>query len=105
MTSSSPASATDGATAYELRVRGRMDASWSTWFDGFLISHDEASGTTTLSGVVADQSELHGLLAKVRDLGVHLVSVTSPASTPSQSETHARPSYADTGQHELRSRG
>ena len=63
------------ATAYELRVRGRMDAYWSTWFDGLLIRYDDATGTTTLSGVVADQSELHGLLAKVRDVGVHLISV------------------------------
>lgn len=80
-------SPSDGATAYELRVRGRMDASWSTWFDGFVVSHDEVSGTTTLSGVVADQSELHGLLAKVRDLGVHLVSVTSPEYLPGSTPT------------------
>jgi hypothetical protein len=67
-----------------------MDAYWSTWFDGFLISHDEASGTTTLCGVVADQSELHGLLAKVRDLGVHLVSVTSPEDPPGSNPTRPR---------------
>ena len=71
MTSPSP----DVAVAYELRVHGHLDQRWSTWFDGMTLSPQE-DGTTILHGVVRDQSELHGLLAKVRDLGAALISVT-----------------------------
>ena len=60
---------------YELRIEGHLDAHWSAWFGGLAITHDD-DGTTTLRGVVTDQSELHGLLAKVRDIGVSLLSVT-----------------------------
>jgi hypothetical protein len=60
---------------YELRIGGHLDRHWSQWFGGLAITHDE-DGTTTLRGLVTDQAELHGLLAKVRDLGVTLVSVT-----------------------------
>ena len=59
---------------YEFRIEGHLDEHWSTWFDGLALTHDD-DGTTTLRGFVADQAELHGLLAKVRDLGVTLVSV------------------------------
>jgi len=62
------------ANHYELRVEGHLDEHWSAWFGGLTVSHEE-DGTTTLRGVVADQAELHGLLAKVRDLGTTLISV------------------------------
>ena len=65
----------DVAATYELRIGGHLDRHWSTWFDGFTVTH-ENDGTTTLRGVVRDQSDLHGLLAKVRDLGTTLISVT-----------------------------
>jgi hypothetical protein len=59
---------------YELRVEGHLDEHWSTWFGGLtLIRTDD--GTTTIRGIVTDQAELHGLLAKVRDLGATLISV------------------------------
>ena len=61
-------------TRYELRIDGHLDAHWSTWFDLTLTHGDD--GTTTLRGDVTDQAELHGLLAKVRDLGATLLSVT-----------------------------
>ncbi|CAN5602203.1 hypothetical protein BH23ACT7_BH23ACT7_04460 [soil metagenome] len=66
--------------AYRLRVSGHLDEHWSAWFGGLTLTHED-DGTTTLSGVVADQAELHGLLAKVRDLGVILlaVSITDPS--------------------------
>jgi hypothetical protein len=60
---------------YELRIEGHLDQHWSTWFGGLALTL-EGDGTTTLRGLVTDQSELHGLLAKVRDLGVTLISVT-----------------------------
>ena len=53
--------------------RGRLDPRWATWFDG--LTH-ESNGTTITSGLVADQAALHGLLQKVRDIGLPLVSVT-----------------------------
>lgn len=59
---------------YELRIDGHLDDHWSAWFGGMTVARHN-DGTTTLHGVVADQAELHGLLAKVRDLGVTLVSV------------------------------
>lgn len=61
--------------AYELRVQGHIDQYWSAWFDGFTLTHQD-DGTTILRGEVRDQAELHGLLAKVRDLGTALISVT-----------------------------
>lgn len=59
---------------YEIRVKGHLDSQWATWFDGLTITLDE-NGDTLLSGPVADQAALHGLLKKVRDLGMSLVSV------------------------------
>lgn len=62
-------------TGYELRVLGHLDQHWSGWFGNLLLTHED-DGTTTLRGLVTDQAELHGLLAKIRDLGAVLVSVT-----------------------------
>ena len=59
---------------YEIRLKGRLDARWSDWFDGLTFTH-ASDGTTIIHGPVADQAALHGLLAKVRDLGLPLVSV------------------------------
>jgi hypothetical protein len=60
---------------YEIRVRGHLDARWAAWFDGMTLSHD-GDGTTLIHGPAVDQAALHGLLRKVRDLGLPLVSVT-----------------------------
>jgi hypothetical protein len=59
---------------YQLRVDGHLARSWSSWFDDLTLTHEE-DGTTTLTGSISDQAELHGLLAKIRDLGVTLISV------------------------------
>lgn len=61
-------------TRYQLRVDGHIDDHWAAWFDNLTLTH-ESDGTTTLRGSVTDQAALHGLLAKVRDLGVTLISV------------------------------
>jgi hypothetical protein len=58
----------------EIRLKGRMDVRWAAWFDGLSFSH-ESDGTTIIQGPVADQAALHGLLRKVRDLGLPLISV------------------------------
>jgi hypothetical protein len=59
---------------YEIRVRGVLDSRWSAWFEGLQITSDQA-GQTTIAGPVAGQAALYGLLAKVRDLGLELLSV------------------------------
>lgn len=59
---------------YEIRVQGHLDHTWTGWFPGMTLAHHR-DGTTTLVGPVTDQSELHGVLARVRDVGVPLVSV------------------------------
>ena len=59
---------------YELRVQGVLDDRWSAWFEGLRIASDQA-GQTTITGPVADQAALHGLLAKIRDLGLELLEV------------------------------
>jgi hypothetical protein len=60
---------------YEIRLKGHLDSRWAAWFDGLSLTN-ENDGTTIICGPVADQSALHGLLQKVRDLGLPLVSVT-----------------------------
>jgi len=59
---------------YEIRLAAELDDHWSAWFDGLTVCHT-GDGTTVLSGRVSDQAVLHGLLQRVRDLGVPLVSV------------------------------
>jgi hypothetical protein len=61
-------------SGYQLRVNGHLDQRWSSWFGHFTLTH-AGDGTTCLTGAIADQAELHGLLNKVRDLGVTLISV------------------------------
>ena len=58
----------------EIRVKGQIDEHWSDWFDDLTVTHTNQN-ETVLTGLVVDQAALHGLLAKVRDLGLPLVSV------------------------------
>jgi hypothetical protein len=60
----------------EIRIKGQLDEHWSEWFEGLTIAHT-AEGDSYLSGVVVDQSALHGLLAKLRDLGMSVLSVNA----------------------------
>jgi hypothetical protein len=59
---------------YAIRVQGHLDQHWSAWFDGLTISYD-ADGTTVLRGPLVDEAALHGVLSKVRDLALPLLSV------------------------------
>lgn len=63
------------ADVYQIRVRGHLAPKWSEWFDGLRIAN-EANGEATLTGPVADQAALLGLLVKVRDLGLPLLALT-----------------------------
>jgi hypothetical protein len=58
---------------YEIRIEDVLDEGWTAWFDGMQITN-EANGVTVITGTVTDQAALHGLLAKVRDLGLSLLS-------------------------------
>jgi hypothetical protein len=80
----------DQPMTYQVQVQGRLDASWSDWFDGLAVAVvDDTNGApvTTLTGLVKDQAALHGLLARIRDLGLPLllvqrVMITSKSSIP-----------------------
>jgi len=71
------------ARRYRIRLRGHLETRWAAWFEGMTLSH-ERDGSTILSGQVVDQAALHGLLRKVRDTGLPLVSVigVGPELTP-----------------------
>jgi hypothetical protein len=62
------------SVVYQIRVKGSLDETWADWFDGFSIT-PQSSGETVLTGPVRDQAALHGLLSKIRDLGLPLVGV------------------------------
>jgi hypothetical protein len=59
---------------YRIRVKGYLNSHWTGWFEGLAISH-QVDGTTLLTGVIADQPALHGLIIMIRDLGLPLLSV------------------------------
>jgi hypothetical protein len=69
-------------TTYEIRVQGKVDEKWADWFNGLTFCYEQApagaSGgipTTVMTGVIADQAALHGILARIRDLNLRLLSV------------------------------
>jgi hypothetical protein len=62
------------AGRYEIRIRGHLGSRWATWFDGMTLTA-MSDGTTVLEGPVVDQAALHGVLHKVRDTGLPLLSV------------------------------
>ena len=65
-----------GTTPYEIRLQGHLAARWAAWFDEMALTC-EGDGTTLITGPVKDQAALHGLLHKVRDTGLPLISVTA----------------------------
>ena len=64
-----------GTPHYEIRVKGHLGSRWTAWFDGLNVTN-EGDGITVIRGPVADQAALHGLLQKLRDIGIPLVSLT-----------------------------
>ena len=73
----------DQLPRYQIKVRGRLDEKWSDWFNGMTITFED--GITTLTGAVADQPKLRGILSKIWDLNLKLVSVTRLESEKSKS--------------------
>ena len=81
-----PSSRPGGSGEYEIRLQGHLAGRWTAWFDGLTLTR-ESDGTTVIRGPATDQAALHGLLQKVRDTGLPLVSVTqlrpdAPTSPP-----------------------
>ena len=72
----------DESGLYEIRIKGHLNNRWADWFEGLTITVEE-DGDTLLTGPVIDQAALHGLLKKVRDLGMPLVSVSPVEPGPS----------------------
>ncbi len=66
----------DQPVVYQIRIKGHLDPRWTKWFGGLTITLED-NGDTLLTGPVVDQAALHGLLKKVRDLGMPLISVIS----------------------------
>jgi hypothetical protein len=79
-------STTEGSTRpdvapYEIRIEGHLDQRWADWLEGLTVRH-ESDGTTTLTGPLADQSALHGVLIRIRDLALPIVSVRRLSPDP-----------------------
>ena len=66
-------------TYYHIRLKGHLDGHWSAWFDNMTISN-EANGEAVLHGLLPDQAALHGVLIKIRDLGLPLLAVSTVAT-------------------------
>jgi hypothetical protein len=73
-------------SGYQLRVNGHLDQHWSSWFGDLTLTHED-DGTTCLTGAITDQAQLHGLLTKIRDLGVTLISVEAVDVTTTERAT------------------
>lgn len=84
-----------GSGRYEIRLTGHLQPRWASWFDDMTVTNED-DGTSVLRGTVVDQAALHGLLHKVRDIGLPLVSVVrvtadeSPAA-PADPTSHTTP--------------
>ncbi len=73
---------------YEIRVEGRLGSRWTAWFDGLGITTDD-DGNTVIRGSLVDQAALHGLLQKLRDVGIPLVSLTQIPHETTTTEARA----------------
>ena len=74
---------------YEIRVDGHLTERWAAWFDGLAITSED-DGTTVIRGAIVDQAALHGLLQRLRDIGIPLVSLT-----PVEDPDTERPAHID----------
>lgn len=83
---SAEAAGLDRPAQYEIRLHGHIDARWADWFEG-LTSTPLSDGTTILSGPIADQAALHGLLRTVADLGFTLMSINVKVDDPRRAES------------------
>lgn len=80
MKNTDPQTTPCASAVYEIRLKGHLGAQWTDWFDGMTVTWEE-DGSTTLTGVVADQAALHGLFKRIRDLGLPLLAVNCVSDT------------------------
>ena len=81
----------DPVLQYEIRVAGHLPSDWSAWFDDLCVT-TQADGTTAIRGPVIDQAALHGLIQKLRDLGIPLLAITPiPSDPPTELAAHPTP--------------
>jgi hypothetical protein len=73
---------------YVITIQGHLDAHWSAWFDGLTITN-RTNGQAMLTGPVTDQASLHGLLLKIRDLGLPLISIMPADATADDPLSHS----------------
>ena len=71
----------DQRTVYQFKLKGHLGQQWMNWFEGLTVTLEE-DGNTLLSGIVVDQSALHGILKKIRDLGMPLLSMNTIDTDP-----------------------
>ena len=92
MSNVDPTAFNDPVKNYEIKVQGVLAARWSAWFDGLTIDTSAGDGTTVIRGQIVDQAALHGLLQKLRDVGVPLISLTElPSESTRATRTPRRP--------------
>jgi len=82
--SEAPTGRQESTRRYEIRFGGHLHSRWDSWFDGLTVT-GQSDGTTVVEGPVADQAALHGLLRKLHDLGLPLLSVAPTSNTPKNS--------------------
>lgn len=88
-TSGTPAAGQTSVPQYEIRVSGHLGSRWAAWFDGLDLTTED-DGTTVIRGPVVDQAALHGLLHKLRDIGIPLISLTQLPFEPPTEHTDLR---------------
>jgi hypothetical protein len=87
-----PESHTGQPMLYQIRIKGHLGLQWTDWFGGLTITLEE-DGNTLLTGTVIDQAALHGLLKKVRDLGIPLLSINSVRPGPQDTQDNKQVPY------------
>ena len=80
----------------EIRIKGQLDSSWSEWFSGLTVTH-VADDQTLLAGCLPDQAALHGLLERIRDLNLSLISVSCVKASPDDKNQTPKGAHHDNG--------